>query len=496
MLECRLIVAALGMDEFDLSPDEVRRLGYSASDAVAEHRASLLDRPVFGKVGAKAALFEEPLPRDGRPADDVLALVRERILPYAFGNSHPRFFAFINATADPLGTVADYLAAAMNPNCWGGDHAAIHVETLVMRWLAEILGLPKSAEGILASGGSMANFTALAAARRAKAPGDVREEGLGALPRMVVYASDQVHNCVDKSVDLLGIGLRQLRKIPTDDSFRIRMDLLREAVAADRKAGLHPAIVVGNAGTVNTGSIDPLGEIADFCRSEGLWFHADGAYGGLAVLSPRLRPLFAGMDRADSVAADPHKWMYVPYEAGAALVREPGRLADAFRKPAEYLVHDALSPVIGPTAFNDRGPELSRGFRALKVYMGLLRHGTSGYAAAIDHDVTLARFLADEVKRRPDFELMAEPALSIVNFRYRPPGGTVDDPSLDSLNRRIVNRLVGGGGFFLAPTMLKGRVSMRVAIVNFRTRETDLVALLDEATRAGREGPTWKSERR
>ena len=481
------MVAALDMNEFDLSPDEVRRLGYSAADAVAEHRASLLDRPVFGKIGAKAALFDEPLPREGRSADDVLALVRERVLPYAFGNSHPRFFAFINATADPLGTVADYLAAAMNPNCWGGDHAAVHVETLVIRWLAEILGLPPTAEGILASGGSMANFTALAAARRAKAPGDVREEGLGALPRMVVYASDQVHNCVDKSVDLLGIGLRQLHKIPTDDAFRMRMDVLRGAVAADRKAGLHPAIVVGNAGTVNTGSIDPLDEIADFCKSEGLWFHADGAYGGLAVLSPSLRPLFAGLHRADSVAADPHKWMYVPFEAGAALVREPGRLADTFKKPAEYLVHDKESPVIGPTAFNDRGPELSRGFRALRVYMGLLRHGTSGYAAAIDHDVAMARFLAEEAKRRPDFELLDEPILSIVNFRYRPAGASIRDDALDSLNRRIVNRLVSDGGFFLAPTMLKGRVSMRVAITNFRTREDDLRALLDEASRVGKE---------
>jgi glutamate/tyrosine decarboxylase-like PLP-dependent enzyme len=267
----------------------------------------------------------------------------------------------------------------------------------------------------------------------------------------------------------------------------MRIDLLREAVAADRKAGLHPAIVVGNAGTVNTGSIDPLEEIAAFCRSEDLWFHADGAYGGLAVLSKQLKPLFAGLEDADSIAADPHKWMYVPYEAGAALVREPGRLADTFRKPAEYLIHDAQSPVIGPTAFNDRGPELSRGFRALKVYMGLLRHGTSGYAAAVEHDVGLARFLAEEVNRRPDFELLADPVLSIVNFRYRPPGAAADGDLLDALNSRIVNRLVASGGFFLAPTRLKTRVSMRVAIVNFRTREDDLVALLDEASRVGKE---------
>jgi glutamate/tyrosine decarboxylase-like PLP-dependent enzyme len=488
VIECRLILNL--MDDFDLPPEEVRRLGRLAADAVAEHRARLLERPVFGKVGPLASLFDEPLPVEGLPADDVLTLVRERILTHPFGNSHPRFFAFINATADPLGTVADYLAAALNPNCWGGDHAAVHVEAQVMRWIAEILGLPKTAEGILASGGSMANFIALAAARRATTPGNVREEGTGAEGRLriVVYASDQVHNCVDKSVDLLGIGLRHLRKIPCDDRFLIRMDLLRQAVATDRRAGLLPAIVVGNAGTVNTGSIDPLEEIADFCKRESLWFHADGAYGGLAMVSPTLRPLFAGLERAHSVAADPHKWMYVPYEAGAALVREPGRLAEAFRRPAEYLLQDAESPVNGPVSFNDRGPELSRGFRALKVWMGLKRHGTSGYAAAVQRDIALARTFSEEIKRREDFELLAEPTLSIANFRYRPRNAPPrSDEALDTLNRRIVNRLVGSGAFFLAPTILKGRTSMRVAIVNFRTRDEDLTFLLDEAARIGRE---------
>src|SRR5712692_4773434 len=265
---------------FDLSPDEIRRLGYMAADAVADHRAGLVSRPVFGKVGANAALFDEPLPEEGQRFEDVLAFAREHILPYPMGNSHPRFYGFINATADPVGILADFLASAMNPNCWGGDHAAIHVERLVLRWLAQMLGFPESAEGILVSGGSMANFTALAAARRAMTPGNVREDGLAGegRPRLVVYASDQVHHCVDKAVDLLGIGTKNLRKIETDARFRIRTDLLREAVAADRRGGLSPAIVVGNAGTVNTGAIDPLEELSDFCRRESLWFHVDGAY--------------------------------------------------------------------------------------------------------------------------------------------------------------------------------------------------------------------------
>jgi len=474
---------------FDLPPEELRRLGALATDAVAAHREELLSRPVFGKIGARARVFDEPLPEEGAPFESVLAFVREHILPYPMGNSHPRFYGFINATADPVGILADYLAAAMNPNCWGGDHAAIHVEARVMRWLAEMLGYPESAEGILVSGGSMANFTALAAARRAQCPGNVREDGLGGpdRPRLTVYASDQTHSCVDKAVDLLGIGTNQLRRIPTDDAFRIRMDALRAAVAADRGAGLLPAIVVGNAGTVNTGAIDPLDALADFCQREALWFHVDGAYGALASIVPALKPLFSGMERADSIAADPHKWLYAPYEAGATLVRDPGRLSGAFRKFPEYLASDAESPFPGPAWFAERGVELSRGFKALKVWMGLKTHGRRAYAAQIENDVSLARFLGGEIDRRPEFERLSDPVLSIVNFRFRPTERPLAEEELDRINRRIIHRLVGDGSFFLAPTILKGRTALRVAITNFRTREEDLRALLDEASRIGRE---------
>jgi glutamate/tyrosine decarboxylase-like PLP-dependent enzyme len=480
----------MSRSSFDLPPEEVRRLGRLAADAVAEHREKLLERPVFGKIGASASLFEGPPPEDGRPFEEVLDFVREHVLAYPFGNSHPRFFGFINATADPVGITADYLAAALNPNCWGGDHAAVHVESQVIRWLAALLGLPPGAEGILVSGGSMANFTALAAARRAMTPGNVREDGLAGegRPRLVVYASDQVHHCVDKAVDLLGIGTRNLRKIETDERFRIRMDLLERAIAEDRRANLSPAIVVGSAGTVNTGAIDPLDEIAELCRRESLWFHADGAYGAMAVLSRELAPLFAGLERADSIAADPHKWLYVPYEAGAALVREPGRLAATFRKFPEYLASDRESPFPGPAWFAERGVELSRGFKALKVWMGIEVHGTRAYARAIENDVALARFLSREVDRRPDFERMADPVLSIADFRYRPAAGAaLSEGDLDRLNRRIINRLVGTGSFFLAPTILKGRTAMRACIVNFRTTKEDLTFLLDEAARVGKE---------
>ena len=473
---------------FDLPPGELRRLGELTADAVAAHREGLLERPVFGKIGPRAPIFDEPLPEDGRPFEEVLAFVREHVMPFPMGNSHPRFFGFINATADPVGIFADFLAAGMNPNCWGGDHAANHVETRVVAWLAAMLGYPDSAEGILVSGGSMANFTALAAARRAMTPGNVREDGLAGpdRPRLTVYASDQVHSCVDKAVDLLGIGSRQLRKLESDADFRLSAASLAAAVAADREAGYLPAIVVGNAGTVNTGAIDPLDELADFCAAEKLWFHVDGAYGALATMVPELHPLFAGMERADSIAADPHKWLYVPYEAGATLVREPGRLSAAFRKFPEYLAADPASPFPGPAWFAERGVELSRGFKALKVWMGLKTHGRRAYADQIASDVRLARFLAAEVDRRPDFERLADAVLSIANFRYRPADRDLADAELDRVNRTIINRLVGEGSFFLAPTVLKGRTALRVSITNFRTREEDLIFLLDEAERLGR----------
>jgi aromatic-L-amino-acid/L-tryptophan decarboxylase len=236
---------------------------------------------------------------------------------------------------------------------------------------------------------------------------------------------------------------------------------------------------------VNTGAIDPLAALADFCAREKLWYHVDGAYGALASIVPALKPLFAGMERADSIAADPHKWLYVPYEAGATFVREPGRLGAAFRKFPEYLAADPESPFPGPAWFAERGVELSRGFKALKVWMGLKTHGRRAYAAQIENDVRLARFLSDEVDRRPDFERLAEPVLSIANLRYRPAARSLSDPDLDRVNRRIINRLVGDGSFFLAPTVLKGRTALRVSITNFRTREEDLLALLDEAARIG-----------
>ena len=475
--------------EFDLEPEEIARLGGLAAQAIAKQRTSLLSAPVFDRIGPLAPLFDEALPEEGSSFEGILEFVAKNVLPRTTGSAHPRYFGFVNSSVDPVAVVADYLASSMNTNCWGGDHAANHIEARSVRWLAEILGLAETAEGILVSGGSMANFTALAAARRAMTPGNVREEGVAAAgpERLTVYASDQVHSCVDKAVDLLGLGTRQLRKISTDGRYRIRMDELRAAVAADRRAGFRPAIVCGNAGTVNTGAIDPLGELADFCRSESIWFHVDGAYGALACLSPRLKESFAGMELADSVAADPHKFLFVPFEAGAVFTREPGRLKAAFRKFPEYLDTDPAAPLSGPVWFAERGVELSRSFKALKVWMGLKTHGRKAYARLVEENVRLAHRLAEEVERRPDLENLAPVELSIANFRYRPRRENLSEEELSRINRQIIHRIVADGSAFVYPTVLRGKTSIRVCIVNFRTTERDLEILLDAVEEIGRE---------
>ena len=472
------------MHEFDLDAEAVRRLGYRAADLAAEHRAGLLDRPVFGKVGGAAASFDEPLPEKGLPIDAVLADVRERILPRAFGNSHPRFFAFINATADPVGVVADYLAANMNSNCWGGDHAAIHVERQVLRWLAAILGLPAESEGILTSGGSMANFTALATARRAKAPG-VREDGFAGTEPLVVYASEEAHNCVDKAVDLLGIGWKQLRKLPTDDGYRLRVDVLKQAIAEDRRAGRRPAIVVGSAGTVNTGAVDPLAAIADVCAAEGLWFHVDGAYGAMAAISRAQKPLFDGLERADSVAADPHKWLYMPVECGCVMVRDGALLREAFSLVPAYLRTEEGKGFGGLPWFSEYEVQQTRGFRALKLWMVLQHFGRRGVTALVNRHADLARRLAERIDAAPDLERLAPVGLSIVCFRYVPRGLRGDEARLDALNKRVMEQVQADGAAFITNATVAGRFALRACVLHYATGEDDLDALVDAVRRAG-----------
>jgi glutamate/tyrosine decarboxylase-like PLP-dependent enzyme len=331
----------------DLSPDEFRALGYRAVDLIAEQLAAPPEAPCRRPVPEQVrdGLPSQPLPDTGRSPQDILQAFARAILPYPMGNGSPRFFAWVNSPPAPLGVLAELLAAAVNPSVAGGDHAATYVEHAVLGWLKQLVGYPAGSGGILVSGGTMANLTALAAMRFAKARGDIRAQGQASEPApMVVYTSAQGHACIEKAVEVLGIGHEYLRKIPVDAEWRMDAGRLRAQIAADRAAGLRPVCVAASAGTVNTGAIDPLDTIADVCAAEDLWFHVDGAYGAVGVLAEQTAGLYAGMERADSLALDPHKWLYVPVECGCAFVRDAQAMRDAFSLVPPYLRDDAGLP--------------------------------------------------------------------------------------------------------------------------------------------------------
>jgi glutamate/tyrosine decarboxylase-like PLP-dependent enzyme len=395
------------------------------------------------------------------------------------GNNSPRFFAWVNSPAAPLGVLAELLAGSLNSSVAGGDHAATYVEHAVLGWLKHMLGFPDESGGLLVSGGSMANLVGLAVMRFVKAQGAIRARGFQdeAAP-MVVYTSAQGHSCIEKAVELLGIGHGHLRKIPTDRAQRLDLDLLKAQIAADRAAGLRPICVAGSAGTVNTGAIDPLDALADLCAAEGLWFHVDGAYGGVGVLAKQTAGLYAGMERADSLAIDPHKWLYMPVECGCVFVRDAQAMRDTFSLTPPYLRDDASLPW-----FSEFGPQQTRGFRALKLWMVLQQIGEQGYRELISRDIVLARALQARIRARSDFELIAAGPLSITCFRYSPPGAR----DLDALNRRLLDLVQRDGRVFLTSTQLDGQLVLRACIVNFRTTETDLDVLLEVLAEAGQQ---------
>jgi glutamate/tyrosine decarboxylase-like PLP-dependent enzyme len=394
------------------------------------------------------------------------------------GNISPRFFGWINSPAAPLGVLADLLAGGLNASVAGGDHAATYVEHAVLGWLKRLLGYPAVSGGLLVSGGSMASLVGLAVMRFVKAQSPIRARGLqGQAAPMVVYTSTQGHSCIEKAVELLGIGHDYLRKIPTDSDQRIDLDLLKAQIAADRAAGLRPVCVAASAGTVNTGAIDPLDALADLCAAEQLWFHIDGAYGGVGVLAEQTAGLYAGMERADSLAIDPHKWLYMPVECGCIFVRDAQAMRDAFSLTPPYLRDDANLPW-----FSEFGPQQTRGFRALKLWMVLQQIGEQGYRELISRDIALARALQARISAHPDFELVAAGPLSITCFRYTPPGAH----DLDALNRRLLDLVQREGQVFLTSTQLDGMFVLRACVVNFRTTEADLDTLLDVLAEAGR----------
>jgi len=466
-----------------LDPDDwdaLRALAHRAIDDGFDFLQTVRDRPVWRPL--PAAVLERlngPAPRAPLGAQAAYDDFREIVLPYPMGNNHPRFWAWFMGNGTPLAAVSDFLAAIVNPNMGGGNHVGNHVEAQVVDWCKEIVGFPQDASGLLVSGGSMANFVGLTVARNALPGFDVREHGVGTLPqRLVTYASVEVHSCVQKAIEALGLGAESLRKVPVNDAYEIDIDALERMIEADRAAGERPFCVIGNAATINTGAVDDLEALAGICARHGLWFHVDGAIGALLALAPAHRHLVRGMERADSVTLDLHKWLHVPFEAACALVRNRKAHRDAFALTPEYLERTERGLASGNLWFSDYGLQLSRGFKALKVWMSIKEHGLDKFGRLIDQNIAQAHELAGLLAAEPDFELMAPVATNIVCFRYNP-GGLSDD-ALNEFNEELLVRLHESGVAAPSYTTLGGRYCLRAAIVNHRTVSADLRVMLRE----------------
>jgi glutamate/tyrosine decarboxylase-like PLP-dependent enzyme len=474
--------------ELSLDPaswDDFRKLGHRMIDDMVDYLAAVRERPVWRPFpDAVRARLAEPLPHEGEPAETVYEQFKRDVLPYPPGNIHPRFWGWVIGTGTPLAMLADMLASGMNPQAAGVQEGARHVEERVIAWLAEVMGFPAGSSGLLVSGGSMANLVAIAVARQARAGFDVREQGVGnGAPPLVVYASTEVHSSVQKAVELMGLGHRNLRLIPVDAAYRIDVAALQAAIAADRAQGRRPICVIGNAGTVNTGATDDLVALGRLCRAENIWFHVDGAFGALVRLTPELAPLVQGLESADSVAFDLHKWGYLPFEVGCTLVRHADVHRDTFAAAPSYLGATARGLAAGGVLFADLGIQLSRGFRALKVWMAFKTHGADLIGQLIAQNVAQIRYLVSLVEAHPQLELLAPAPLNICCFRYTAPG--LEATALNALNQEILWRLQESGVALPSHTVLDGRFAIRVANTNQRSRREDFDLLVKTVVEIG-----------
>jgi glutamate/tyrosine decarboxylase-like PLP-dependent enzyme len=497
----------------DLTDEALQELAGRAVQLVTDYFQGIGELPVFTQTGAAelTAQFTAPLPSAPAALDQLFDDCR-RLFAGSRHNGHPRFFGYIASPATPVGAFADLIASALNQNvpAWRSAPAATQIEHTVVAWLASMIDY-EGAGGLLTSGGSMANLNALYVAQRTvsrtQSPSDkigspdldVSQTGLwGAPRRMTLYISDQAHLSLAKTWDILGCGREQVRVVGTDEGFRMDMRDLRAKIERDLREGFRPCCVVGTAGTVNTGAIDPLAEIARVARDHDLWFHIDGAYGALATLDPAKRPLFAGMKQADSIALDPHKWLYAPVDAGCLLFRDPTQAHAAWTGGAADYIKILEETETESFAFFDYGPELSRRFRALKIWMMLRYYGLERVAAAISEDNALASYFGATVEAATDFELLAPVGLSVCCFRFVPPEAgearaKADaaeraqlDLRLNELNQRILRAVQRGGRAYISNANLRGRFALRACIVNFRTTRRDIDDTLEIIREAAR----------
>ena len=463
----------------DVPDDALKEISSAATRLVFEYLTTVSERPVRAEnyAGKTTGSINAELSADGVPFDQLMDECRT-IFDLSRHNGHPRFFGYVASPSTPIGAYGDLIASALNANitCWRSGPAGTELERLVVRWLGSLIGYDAQSQGLLTSGGSMANMIALLIASRRKL--NASRQGLwNSGPPMTIYASEEVHMSIPKAADILGFGRDQVRMVACDDCQRMRVDSLRQKIEADFREGLRPFCIVASAGTVNTGVVDPLEEIASVAKEFDLWFHVDGAYGAPSVLDERKKPLFAGLTRADSVSLDPHKWLYVPVDAGCLLFRDSLAASAAFNtEDADYIKTHGYSDEEA-FAYWDYGVELSRRFRALKVWLTLQYYGTRRIAEAISDDISLAAYLGEVVSKADDFELLAPVELSICCFRYVPPGASEEE--LDRLNERIMERVQKGGRAYISNATVNGRFALRACITNFRTTKSDIEETVD-----------------
>jgi len=447
-------------------------------DDLFDHLQTLRDQPVWRPIPqAVRQRFRGRPPSAPSPLAEAHSSFMRDILPYAGGNLHPGFMGWVQGAGTPVGMLAEMLAGGLNANLGGRDHMPIEVEREVIGWMRQLVGFPQGASGLLVTGASMANFIGVLVARQRALGAAGRRRGAGGA-RLTAYASTAAHGCVPRAMEMAGLGSDALRQIAVTAEHRIDLEALRHVIAEDRRAGARPFLLIGSAGTVDVGAIDDLAALADIATAEGLHFHIDGAFGALAVLAPELKPLLKGLDRADSLAFDFHKWGHVPYDAGCILVRDETLHRETFAADAAYLQRDGRGLAGGDWWPCDYGPDLSRGFRALKTWFTLKVHGTDAIGAAITRSCALARDLERRVAAAPRLELLAPVTLNIVCFRY-----ACDDA--DRVNRAIVADLQEAGEVAPSLTVIDGKVAIRAALFNHRTDERDLDALVRGAIALG-----------
>jgi glutamate/tyrosine decarboxylase-like PLP-dependent enzyme len=472
----------------NIGPDEFRAAGHQLVDRIADFFGSIQQRPVT--TGESPSEIREilgtnrGLPREGADPAALLNHAASLLFDHSLFNAHPRFWGYVTSSAAPIGALGELLAATVNPNCgaWLLSPMASEIEAQTIRWIAEMLNYPTDCGGLFVSGGNMANIVCFLAARQAKSGSDVRSKGVEGA-RLRAYCSKETHTWIQKAADIAGLGTDAVRWIAVDNELRIDVDALRAQIQADLAAGDKPFMIIGNAGTVSTGAVDPLPEIAALCHEMDIWFHVDGAYGGFAALAPDAPAAFAGLSECDSVAVDPHKWLYAPLEAGCALVRDLSKLRDAFAYHPPYY-HFGVEAI----NYFDLGPQNSRGFRALKVWLALQQVGREGYVQMISDDIRLSRAMFDRIAHYPELEALTQ-GLSITTFRFVPPNLKRDDVTvgdyLNDLNRELLTRLQQGGEAYLSNAVIGGKYALRACIVNFRTTLEDVEALLPIIVRIG-----------